>query len=431
MRSAPAGRAGTRGAGGRSGRSAPTHYPPRVASRSPLPSFAAERVPAPVRELLAQLAAAGYRSVLVGGCVRDLAAGRPVRDFDVATPAPPERVLALFPNAIPIGLRHGTVMVPTPAGPVDVTRFRAGGRLEDDLARRDFTVNALAWSPDGSLVDRHGGLEDLAAGRLRAVGDADARMKEDPLRALRAARLLAEHGWRPDDDLVAAMARAAPALAGVAGERLRGEIERLLLGPFAGDGLRLLRRTNIEAELAPGASEQAAAMVDALPRRRDERLAAWLIGTPARRILARLRFSNATVARIARILREHPVDLRADPARPPSVRRLLHRLEPEDLDLSFRLATAAAATGGPSGASERVEALRRAIREQRANTGLALRRADLALDGAEVMNVLGVGPGPEIGDALRYLTDCVLEDPAENEPARLRARLEAWARARR
>jgi len=151
-----------------------------------------------------------------------------VHDFDVATPAPIERVLALFPRAIPIGLRHGTVMVPTPAGPVDVTRFRSGPRLVDDLAHRDFTLNAIAWSPGGALVDPHDGVADLAAGRLRAVGDADARLAEDPLRALRAARLVAERGFTPDPALVAAMARAAPAVAGVAAERLRAELERLL-----------------------------------------------------------------------------------------------------------------------------------------------------------------------------------------------------------
>ncbi|HKJ23676.1 MAG TPA: hypothetical protein VKB65_02560 [Myxococcota bacterium] len=397
---------------------------------APPPALAPERVPAPVRELLARLAADGHPSMLVGGCVRDLAEGRPVHDFDVATPAPIERVLALFPRAIPIGLRHGTVMVPTPAGPVDVTRFRSGPRLVDDLAHRDFTLNAIAWSPGGALVDPHDGVADLAAGRLRAVGDADARLAEDPLRALRAARLVAERGFTPDPALVAAMARAAPAVAGVAAERLRAELERLLLAPHAGDGLRLLRDTGIEAQIAPGVSERAAERVDALPRQRDARLAGWLVGTPVRRVLARLRFSNATVGRVARVLHEHPVQARTEPSRPPSVRRLLHRFEPADLDLLLTLAAVSARVDGPPEAAERVAALRRAVETQRSDEALALRRGDLALDGAEVMRLLGRGPGPEIGEALRYLTDCVLEDPADNEPGRLRARLEAWAAKR-
>jgi len=393
---------------------------------SPLPTLSAECVPEPVRRLLGRLAEAGFPSVLVGGCVRDLLDGRPVRDFDVATPAPPERVLSLFRHAVPIGLRHGTVMVPTPAGPVDVTRFRRGPRLADDLAHRDFSVNALAWSPGSALVDLYGGLADLAAGRLRAVGDADARLAEDPLRALRAARLVAERGWQPDPVLVAAMGRVAPRLGGVAAERLRAELERLLNAEFAGRGLRLLRRTHIEAELAPGVSEQAAALVDALPRRRDERLAAWLVGTPARRILGRLRFSSARADRIARILAEHPVTARTDPDRPSSVRRLLHRFEPDDLDRLLALATAATSLGAAPEAAARLAALRAAIETQRADASVVLRRSELALDGDAVMRVLGAGPGPVIGEALRYLTECVLEDPAENDPDRLRARLEAW-----
>jgi len=393
------------------------------------PALPADRVPEPIRALLARLDEAGHPSVLVGGCVRDLVEGRSVHDFDVATPAPPERVLTLFPRAVPIGLRHGTVMVPTPAGPVDVTRFR-GARIEDDLGRRDFTINALAWRPgEAAPLDLHGGLDDLAAGRLRAVGDADARLAEDPLRALRAARLVSERGLRPEPALEAALARAAPSVTTVAAERLRSEIVRILLGERAGDGLGLLRRAGIEAVLAPGVAEDAAALVEALPRERDVRLAGWLLEAPARRVLARLRLSNAATNRIARAVGEHPVERRIDPARPAAVRRWLHRHPPEDVDLQLALAAAAVSLG--RGDAARLAALRRAVDAARADETLALRRADLALDGEAVMRVLGTGPGPAVGEALRYLTECVLDDPTENEPARLRARLEAWAKERR
>ena len=398
---------------------------------APPQALSPERVPEPVRALLERLAGDGHPSVLVGGCVRDLVERRPVRDFDVATPAPVERVLELFPRAIPIGLRHGTVMIPTAAGPVDVTRFRSGPELADDLAHRDFTLNALAWSPGSALLDEHGGLADLAAGRLRAVGDPDARLSEDPLRALRAARLVAERGFHPDEPLEAAMAQAAPFLRAVAGERLRAELERVLLGAHAGRGLQLLERTGIQRELAPGVSEHAVSIVEALPRRRDERLAGWLIGTPVRRILARLRFSNATVTRLSRILDAHPAHLRTHAHRPPAIRRLLHRFEPDDVELLLTLAAAEAEARELPEAAAQVIALREAIEDVRADESLALQRGDLALDGSEIMRLLGVGPGPEVGEALRYLTDCVLDDPAENNPDRLRAKLSAWANSKR
>ena len=117
-------------------------------------SIAFEAVPPAVLSLVRRLGDAGHEAVLVGGGVRDLLRGVAVSDFDVATAASPEAVLALFPRAVPIGLAHGTVMVPTAAGPVDVTSYRAGPSLRDDLAHRDFTLNALAWSPRAGGADR-------------------------------------------------------------------------------------------------------------------------------------------------------------------------------------------------------------------------------------------------------------------------------------
>lgn len=368
--------------------------------------------------------------MLVGGCLRDLLEERPVHDFDVATSAPPGDVLAIFPRAVPTGLRHGTVMVPGAAGPVDVTTFRHGPHLLDDLAHRDFTVNAVAWDPaTGAILDPYGGLADLRAGRLRAVGCASERLAEDPLRALRAVRLLAERGLEPDDELVAAMAGLGARPAAVAPERLRAELERILLAPRAADGLRLLRRTGLEAVLAPGVAEGAAERVDAMPPARDERLAAWLLGTDPPPILARLRFGHATIERVARILREHPVQDRSDPGSGASVRRLLHRVADREIEALLALAAVAGPTGAPPepAARERLEALRAALTRERAAETLASGREVLALDGKQVMEVLGCGPGPRIGAALRYLTELVLTDPASNQAAILCDRLRAWA----
>jgi len=408
-------------------------------AREPSPRDRAEArlraapLPAPLHDLLARLAAAGFDAALVGGCVRDLARGAAARDYDVATAAPVDALLRLFPRAIPTGLRHGTVMVPTPAGPVDVTSFRAGPRLEDDLAHRDFRVNALAFRPaTHDLVDPFDGSTDLVAGVLGAVGDAAARLAEDPLRALRAARLVAELGLRPEPALESALAEAAPALARIARERVRQELSRLLLAQRAGDGLALLRRTGLEAVLVPGAPADAAAVVPALPADLALRLAAWLRGARAASLLARWRFSRRVADEVATLLRWHPIERDVDPASPAALRRLLQRCGAERVDDLLRLRraeVAASAATQPRAAAEAtraLDALTAALDGLRAGGPQALDRLDLALDGAGVMAALGCGPGPRVGAALRYLMDRVLDDPSRNTPEGLRALLASF-----
>jgi len=377
------------------------------------------------------LVAAGHQAVLVGGCVRDLLQGLPAADFDVATSAPAETCLALFPRAIPIGLTHGTVMVPSEDGPVDVTHFR-GATLEEDLAHRDFTINAMAYDPRARrLVDLHEGRADLAKGRLRAVGSAAERFAEDPLRALRAVRLVATLGVEADPTLEAALAGAARPLRAVARERVRHELSRMLLGPEAGAGLALLRRSELEADLAPGAAEDAARVVPALPPDLELRLAAWLRGARSTRILRRLRFPRRTTERVERLLRGHPVEAGVDPERQAAVRRQLKRVGTADVDGLVALRRAELALGtprdeaDPGEAAARLERFAEAVDRLRRGGSLALRRQDLAIDGAAVMEILGRGPGPAVGRALAWLTERVVEDPSLNTPDRLRALLAA------
>ncbi len=384
-------------------------------------------LPEAVRTILSTLGANGHASFLVGGCVRDHLSGEPVRDYDVATPATPHEVLALFPCAIPIGLRHGTVMVPTPCGPVDVTSFRGAGGLHSDLGHRDFTINAMAFDPaTESFVDPFEGRADLLARRLRAVGSAADRLGEDPLRALRAVRFLSEGGFEPDAELVAAMGETAAALPGVAGERLRAELERTLLGRGVRSALALLRRTGLEAALAPGTSERAAARVEALPPDRDLRLAGWLAGTDPGPVLARLRCSRAVADRVARWLRAHPLRPEGDPGRPADVRRLLQKHGEDDLAALLALARATE----PAGAQPLLAEWTEAVDGLADAGGLVITREDLALDGQAVMEAVGGGPGPVVGEALRYLLDCVLEEPSQNTPENLRALLAEWREAR-
>jgi tRNA nucleotidyltransferase (CCA-adding enzyme) len=392
-----------------------------------------DAVPAAVLSLVRTLGDAGQEAVLVGGCVRDLLRGALVSDFDVATAAPPRLVLALFPRAVPTGLAHGTVMVPTAAGPVDVTSYRAGGSLRDDLAHRDFTLNALAWSPEKqALIDPFDGQRDLAQGRIRAVGSARERLSEDPLRMLRAARLAAQLGFAADGELEQAISDARETLARVARERVRRELELLLLAPHAGAGLALLRRTGVEALLAPGAAGDAAEVVPALPLDLELRLAGWLRGARADLVLREHRYGRRRLARVERLLRLHPIERAADPGHDPSLRRLLRRAGESDFDALLALRRAELERGDASRLPEAAASLaslreleRSAARIRRMGA-VALHRFDLAIRGDEVMRLLGCRPGPQVGRALRYLTECVIEDPSCNTPERLRERLAGW-----
>jgi tRNA nucleotidyltransferase (CCA-adding enzyme) len=394
-----------------------------------------EPIPPVVRELVDGLAAAGHEAYLVGGCVRDLVQGRPPGDFDVATSASPEAVLSLYPTAVPIGLRHGTVMLPTAAGPVEVTSFRAGPRIEDDLGHRDFTLNAVAYDPRGrALLDPFDGLTDLLKRQLRAVRCAADRFAEDPLRALRAARLVSTFGLDIDPDVERAMSGAREGLQGVARERVRREVAALLLGPGVADALALLRRTGIDRDLAPGVLADADAVVAALPCDLALRLAGWLRGTRAGPICRRLRFPRRVTARVEHFLRLHPIEEGVNASSGEAVRRLFVRARDENLDALVALRASELRHGrdanseAAAAARDRLRALERAIAEVRRTGQLALRRLDLAIDGREVMKCLGCPPGPIVGRALAHLTERVVEDPSRNSPEALRALLAAWAR---
>ena len=202
-------------------------------------------LPAGARRCLSQVREAGWAAYPVGGCVRDLLLGRQPGDVDACTAALPEEIMALFGDrAIPTGLRHGTITVLTEDGPVEITTFRsesgyADGRhpdavrfgigLEEDLSRRDFTINAMALAEDGTVIDLFGGRADLAAGVIRCVGDPDRRFAEDALRMLRAVRFSAQLGFELEPDTAAALKANAFRTAQVSRERIRVEMEKTLL----------------------------------------------------------------------------------------------------------------------------------------------------------------------------------------------------------
>ena len=377
--------------------------------------------PAPILELLAALHSAGHQAVLVGGCVRDRLLGAHGRDWDVTTSASGDEILAVFPRAVPIGGSHGTAMVPSPCGPVDVTPFRAR-TLEADLGRRDFSLNAIAWDPiRDEWWDPASGRRDLERGVLRAPGDPAARLAEDPLRAIRAARLVASFSLRPDADLVSALPGACEGVLRLPAERVRSELDRLLEAPSCAEGIALLRATGIEAAILPGTAPDGVELIRLLPADRDLRLAAWLRGTKAESLLARWRFPKARARDVARVLAAHPVDekFRHDAG----ARRLRRRAGSEptvERMLALRRGELELAAGEP----ERLDALAAALER---TAGNALRPQDLAISGSEICHLLDVPPGPIVGHALRYLVECVIEEPDTNTPERLADRLKSWS----
>lgn len=213
--------------------------------------------PVHVVRCLERLWDSGFQAYPVGGCVRDTLLGRVPGDWDVAASSRPEETMALFEKTVPTGLAHGTVTVVLEGGKVEVTTFRreggyADGRhpdrvvfdvsLEDDLARRDFTVNAMAFGRRGEVIDPFGGRADLERGLLRAVGEPESRFGEDALRILRAARFAAQLGFEIEPATAAAMETRKEGLAKVSAERITAELEKTLLSPhprWVGEFFRL------------------------------------------------------------------------------------------------------------------------------------------------------------------------------------------------
>jgi tRNA nucleotidyltransferase (CCA-adding enzyme) len=407
-------------------------------------------VPAPVRSVLEGLEQRGFRAFLVGGCVRDLLRGVQPKDWDVATAATPAQVQASFPRVLPTGIQHGTVTVLVKGTHVEVTTFRTedgyvDGRrptavsfrtdVVEDLSRRDFTINAMAFSPTrGELVDPFDGQGDLSRQLVRAVGDAVSRFSEDGLRSLRAVRFSTVLDFALHPDTQAAIPITLPVFRKVSAERVRDEFEKTLMSPRAAAGLALLQQVHLLPEflpeLRPGPSFGAALQaLSVSPPVLEVRLAVLLLaapGTDVRAAALRLRFPNRVADLTASLAREAAEGI---PAATPGgeLRRLLARLRPDNVPALEAVVLARAEAAG-EGARAREFAGR--LREEAARRPPLDAKA-LALDGAALMRGLGVGPSPLIGEASRFLLDCVLEDPAENTPERLTALLAAWSASRR
>ena len=213
------------------------------------------KLPTPVEILLKKLSGCGYEAYVVGGAVRDILIGKSPEDYDVATSAMPDEVVSVFgeKHCHPTGIAHGTVTVVVEGVPVEVTTFRVDGdymdsrhpeqvsftrSLEEDIKRRDFTINALALSSDGTVIDYCGGVEDLKAGILRTVGDPEERFSEDALRILRGLRFSSEHGFKIEKETARAMVKKKDSLSDLSVERIWKEFSRLICGTYCASVMR-------------------------------------------------------------------------------------------------------------------------------------------------------------------------------------------------
>ncbi len=426
-------------------------------SASPSLSLAREiRPPGAVLDIVRTLKDAGFDTWCVGGGVRDALLGHSQLDWDLATAATPTQVRRLFDRTVPVGIEFGTVGVLDRNGHMhEVTTFRRdvqhdgrhaivefGASLDEDLARRDITINAIAYDPVGRrLHDPFGGQADLAARMVRAVGDPEARMLEDRLRALRAIRFAARFEFALDPATWRAIVNSAPFLARLSPERVKQEIEKTVeQARRPSTAFAQWRESGAFASLVPALAEVSADVLEAMdclpmpgppgrPQRRLLRIAALLsdlTGGEAERVLRALRFSNHDVAWIAALVGSWHNERAGATAALCSrdgisarhVRLLASRVGRLRVGAFMRLASArwsarrARDGSGPTTPIvSRVHDLHRRL--LRAAMRDPIEVADLAIDGDDLRQA-GIRPGPEFGVLFGKLLDDVLEDPARN-----------------
>lgn len=428
------------------------------------------RLPASVSAVMERLTSAGFACHAVGGCVRDSLLGLTPHDWDLTTNALPEQTAALFADhtVIPTGIQHGTVTVLIDGMPLEITTYRTDGAYHDhrrpdsvafvdditeDLRRRDFTVNAMAWSPQSGLCDPFGGQTDLQHRRLRCVGKAEERFDEDALRILRALRFAATYGFEIETETAAALFRCAPLLTQVAAERVRAELDRLLTGEFVGDVLRgfykVLYPVLPELQAMAGhlqhsryhdrdVLDHTIAAVEAAPPILSVRLALLLhdSGKPqcftrgkdgaghfyghatvstaiADDVTRRLRYDRRTQETVGLLVKYHDTPIADTDA---SVRRWLNRLGEQRLRLLLDVmegdSRAHAAWVVPSRVAT-INALRERV-DRVVAAGQCVSLKTLAINGND-LKAAGIPAGKAMGECLRYLLDEVLSGNLPNE----------------
>ena len=436
------------------------------------------QIPEKVNKIIHTLQEHGYEAYAVGGCVRDSFLGREPMDWDITTSAMPEETKALFPHTFDTGIEHGTITVLLDHEGFEVTTYRVDGKYEDsrhpkevifvrnlqeDLLRRDFTINAMAYNEKEGLVDIFGGMDDLKAGIIRCVGNAQARFSEDALRILRGIRFAAQLGFELEDETREGMRLLAPTLRKISAERIQVELVKTLTSSRP-DLLREAWKLGITKEFLPEfdlAMETTQETVHhmytvgehilhtLLEVRPDRilRLTMLLhdIGKPYRKtmdadgvahfkghpeksselaneILHRLKFDNDTIRKVTKLVRYHDHRM---PVTPAHVRRAVHEIGEDLFPLYLEVRRADVSAQSMYQREEKiadidgVEKLYHEIMERNECVSLKM----LAVTGKDLI-AAGMKPGKEIGQMLEHFLDLVLEHPELNQKEELLKRIE-------
>lgn len=436
------------------------------------------QIPEKVNKIIHTLQEHGYEAYAVGGCVRDSFLGREPMDWDITTSAMPEETKALFPHTFDTGIEHGTITVLLDHEGFEVTTYRVDGKYEDsrhpkevifvrnlkeDLLRRDFTINAMAYNEKDGLVDIFGGMDDLKAGIIRCVGNAQARFSEDALRILRGIRFAAQLGFELEDDTREGMRLLAPTLKKISAERIQVELVKTLVSPRP-DLLREAWKLGITKEFLPEfdlAMETTQETIHhmytvgehilhtLLAVRPDRILRLTMLfhdmGKPymktmdadgtahfkghpeksselADEILHRLKFDNDTIRKVTKLVRYHDHRM---PVTPAHVRRAIHEIGEDLFPLYLEVRRADVSAQSMYQREEKaadidgVEKLYHEIMEK--NECVSLKT--LAVTGKDLI-AAGMKPGKEIGQTLEHFLDLVLEHPELNRKEELLKRIE-------
>ena len=418
------------------------------------------QVPEKVNTIIETLLAHGFEAYAVGGCVRDGLLGREADDWDITTSASPYEVKELFRRTIDTGIQHGTVTVMLDKDGFEVTTYRIDGEyedgrhpkevlftknLEEDLKRRDFTINAMAYNEQTGVVDIFGGIKDLEDKIIRCVGVAGDRFDEDALRIMRAFRFSAQLGFSIEENTCIAAAERAENLKKISAERIRVELTKLLLSAHP-DRLLWMQQNGITKIVLPefdallikkiqesgyeyNAGEYTLNVIGQIGTDRDWskkelqmlKFAALLHKSkiPAKEVMRRLKFDNETTDMVARLVAAHDNYMDVSGSKEENqaaMRHMIHRLGPDMMELLWELHRAEIVSGNPETMEQRLNILAeiKKIYKEVMTRNDCVSLKQLAVNGKDIIG-LGAMPGKQLGEILEQLLQKVLDAPELNE----------------